>query len=195
MAALLVMVHARVHADRTPREPVLLHAEILSEAPRTPPRPVLAPPQIVQIVVPPLEIPVAIIPEAQAVAARTEPAPVAAPSVSPAPAPSVVRDSAPVMLDVDQVDYVRRPSPHYPRAARQARLQGTVLVWVLIDADGRPREVRVERSSGYEQLDREGCDAVSHALFKPYRENGAARSAQAIVPVEFSLDIRTASRD
>lgn len=119
--------------------------------------------------------------------------------VPPPPAPpaqvvqAVVQD-APVMLDVSEVDYQRMPAPRYPRAAKLARVQGTVMVWVLIGPDGRPREVRVHRSSGHEQLDREGCDAVKAAIFKPYQRNGVAQSAQAIVPVEFLLTARTASR-
>jgi protein TonB len=97
------------------------------------------------------------------------------------------------MLDASDVDYLRMPAPRYPRAAKQARLQGTVLVWVLIDSEGHPRDVRVHRSSGYEQLDREGCDAVRRAMFRPYRRDGVGRSAQVIVPIEFTLTIRTAS--
>jgi TonB family protein len=69
-----------------------------------------------------------------------------------------------------------------------------VLVWVLIDAEGRPAEVRIHRSSGHALLDREGHDAVKAALFKPYRREGVALAAQAIVPVEFALTVRTASR-
>ncbi len=106
----------------------------------------------------------------------------------------MARSDEPVMLDVDQVDYIRMPEPRYPRSAKQARLQGTVMVWVLIGTDGRPREVRVHRSSGYEQLDREGCDAVLHTQFKPYRLNGETRIAQAIVPIEFSLTRRGGGR-
>lgn len=112
----------------------------------------------------------------------------------PVPLPVAVQHQGPVMLDVDDVDYLREPAPRYPRAAKQARLQGVVLLWVLIDPEGRPQEVRVHRSSGYEQLDSEGREAVRKALFKPYRRNGEALSAQVIVPVEFSLTVRTASR-
>jgi protein TonB len=116
----------------------------------------------------------------------------------PPPAPpravqaSVPRDAMPVMLDASEVDYVAMPRVVYPRAAKQARVQGTVLLWVLIDAEGKPAEVRVHRSSGSEQLDRAGREAVLDCRFKPYRRDGVALSAQVLVPIEFSLTTRTA---
>lgn len=108
--------------------------------------------------------------------------------------PVAVQHDGPVMLEVDEVDYLIAPAPRYTRSTRQARLQGVVLLWVLIDPEGRPKEVRVHRSSGHEQLDRQGREAVMAAQFKPYRRNGVALSAQVIVPVEFSLTVRTANR-
>jgi periplasmic protein TonB len=138
-------------------------------------------------VMPVVLIPVIDVPDSRALTTPPQPPPPAVKQV-------VARSEEPVMLDVDQVDYIRMPAPRYPRAAKLARLQGTVMVWVLIGTDGKPREVRVHRSSGYEQLDREGCDAVLQTQFKPYRLQGEARIAQAIVPIEFSLTRRGAGR-
>jgi protein TonB len=124
------------------------------------------------------------------------PAPTAI-TVTPPKAQTPAATAAPatdVPLLVDGVEYVRAPAPRYPMAAKRARVQGTVLLRVLIDADGRPREVRVHRSSGSEQLDSAATDSVYHALFRPHRENGQARSAQVIIPIEFALHMRTASR-
>jgi TonB family protein len=71
-----------------------------------------------------------------------------------------------------------------------------VHVRALVDVDGHAREVSVARSSGFELLDRAACDAVLGALFKPYRRNNVARSMVVIVPVNFSLTVRTvAARD
>ena len=68
-----------------------------------------------------------------------------------------------------------------------------MLLIVLIDPEGHARDVRVHRTSGFEQLDVAARDAVWAALFKPHRENGVARSARVIVPIQFSLTVRTAS--
>jgi protein TonB len=114
------------------------------------------------------------------------------PKAQPAAAPVTVMSDMPV--SIDGADYLRPPSPRYPVAAKRARVQGVVLLRVLIDREGRPCEVRVHRSSGSEQLDAAARESVLQALFKPYRENGESRSAQVIIPIEFSLTIRTAAR-
>lgn len=108
--------------------------------------------------------------------------------------PVVAREAAPLMLDASEVDYATEPRPVYPRAAKQARVQGTVLLWVLVDPEGRPREVRVHRSSGSEQLDRAGREAVLDCRFKPYRRDGVALSVQVLVPIGFTIATRTAQR-
>lgn len=113
------------------------------------------------------------------------------PSPPAAPRQAVLRDDAPVLLALDQVDYERRPQPRYPAHAKKARLQGTVYLRVLIGPDGAPREVTIDRSSGHEALDVAARDAVLKSLFRPHRENGEARLAVAIVPVEFSLTSRS----
>src|SRR3546814_11757122 len=52
-----------------------------------------------------------------------------------------------------RLQYADAPSPPYPRAALRAGLQGTVMLQVLVDVDGRPLQVNVEHSSGYRVLD------------------------------------------
>lgn len=121
------------------------------------------------------------------VAAPAEPAPPASPQAASTEAPVVVAS----------VDYLKAPLPAYPRKARRTRAQGTVLLQVLIDTQGRAREVQVHRSSGHEELDTAARDVVLQAwAFRPYVENGVPRNALVIVPIEFALreEIRTASR-
>lgn len=143
------------------------------------------------------EIPVELVPVEMVVPLvhieLTTPPPTA---ITPPPPPSaaarqvVLRDDGPVMLAVDQVDYQRKPQLRYPAHAKKARLQGVVYLRVLIGPDGAPREVTIDRSSGHQALDEAARDAVLKSLFRPYRENGEARLAVAIVPVEFSLTSR-----
>ena len=64
---------------------------------------------------------------------------------------------------------------------------------VLIDIDGRALRVEVEESSGFERLDAEARNAVQRARFKPWTENGRARQAVVLVPIEFGLASRTSS--
>jgi protein TonB len=184
LVALVIAVNARMRTDK-PVEVNLMKVAFLDEsAPQDTP-PELPPPKLEQPPIPEIDMPVVLIPVIDVPNLRA----VTTPPTPPPPAvmPVVARSDEPVMLDDSQIDYLREPEPRYPRSAVSARLQGTVLVWVLIDTEGRPREIRVHRSSGYEQLDAAGCDAVSRAQFKPYRQRGEARSAKAIVPITFML--------
>lgn len=111
--------------------------------------------------------------------------------------PELPRASAPrppaqgdLPVELQVVEYLEHRAPRYPPLAKRARAQGTVFLRVIIDEAGRPREVSVERSSGHELLDKAACDAVRTWLFRPHRENGVARSASALVPVEFSISGR-----
>lgn len=101
--------------------------------------------------------------------------------------PAVLRDAMPPMLSAEEVDYLSLPQPVYPRSAKLARVEGTVLLWVLIDPEGKPKEVRIHRTSGSEQLDRAGLQAVMACQFKPTRRNGVALSATAVIPINFVL--------
>lgn len=87
-----------------------------------------------------------------------------------------------------QLQYAHAPSPDYPRPAIQRSLEGTVLLRVLVDVDGRPLEVGIERSSGHAVLDREALRHVQRSwTFRPAMKDGQAVQAIGIVPIEFRL--------
>lgn len=88
-----------------------------------------------------------------------------------------------------RLEYADAPAPPYPRDALRDGLQGTVLLQVLVDTDGRPLDVQIQRSSGHRQLD----DAARrHVLkrwtFRPAMQDGRAVQAYGLVPIAFSLD-------
>jgi periplasmic protein TonB len=67
-------------------------------------------------------------------------------------------------------------------------VQGTVLLQVLVDVDGRPLQVDVQRSSGDRRLDVAARRQVlDHWRFRPAMKNGHAVQAIGLVPVAFSL--------
>lgn len=190
--AVSLLLHSKVRADEDSAaraiKVVFVQQPKLHEAPLVRPQPELLP---VEVHIPPVLIQIEQAPPRAITAA---PAPMPAPAAPPAPA-ALVQHDQPVMIDIEEVDVLRPPAPRYPRAAQQARLQGKVLLWVQIDEQGRPQLVRVHQSSGHEQLDREGSEAVARALFKPYRRNGRAQVATFIFPVDFVLSVRTANRN
>lgn len=87
------------------------------------------------------------------------------------------------------LEYAANPAPAYPSSALRAQEQGTVLLEVLVDVDGRPIEVKVSRSSGSRALDLAARKQVlANWTFRPATRNGVAVEAIGIVPVEFKLN-------
>jgi len=87
---------------------------------------------------------------------------------------------------VESVEYVRAPAPVYPAESKRKRERGTCVLRVMVDSNGRPAQIQVERSSGYDRLDSAAREAVEKALFHPYEVNGIAQPAQVLVPIEFT---------
>lgn len=81
---------------------------------------------------------------------------------------------------------LRTPEPEYSEAARKARVTGTVLVSIVVGADGVPRHVAVVRGLGL-GLDERALEAVAHWLFKPATRNGHPVAVRANVEVNFHL--------
>lgn len=52
------------------------------------------------------------------------------------------------------------PKPQYPRTALQQRQQGTVMLYVVVDASGKPVTVEIKDSSGYSLLDKHAVDWI-----------------------------------
>ncbi len=86
------------------------------------------------------------------------------------------------------LQYLKAPAPSYPRAALMDRLQGTVLLQVRVDTEGRPVAVEIARSSGHRVLDQAAQQQVMRQWrFRPAMQDGRAVEAIGLVPVAFSL--------
>jgi len=110
------------------------------------------------------------------VAERAEPATVAIASAGPTLIPP--RPVAGMETD--------RP-PVYPELARRRGEQGRVVLRVSVGPEGRPHEVAVGQSSGFETLDAAAADAVREWRFVPATEDGRPVAAVALVPIRFRL--------
>lgn len=171
--------------EATPIEAVLLAAQEPA-----PPTPVMPEPALVSLSldVRPPDIALTMPAEAPASTAITLPAP---PPPSQ-PLEKAVRPQEPKLIS--EVAYVRPPQPRYPPESRKAREEGLVVLRVLIDELGRAMRIDVETSSGYPRLDAAARAAVANALFTPYVEDGVARKALVMIPIEFGLRHRYAAR-
>jgi periplasmic protein TonB len=154
---------------------------------RAPEKPALAEPTLKstrEIVVPTPEVIIPVEPASLPVATtehETQPTP-ASPSLTTAP--STPGDGIP---ELSEVAYLVQPAPRYPAESRRSREQGLVVLRVLIDESGHPKTIEIYRSSGHPRLDEAARAAVVRAVFKPFVAGGIARTAAAIVPIEFSL--------
>ena len=107
---------------------------------------------------------------------------------------STARDPGPssgaVTLDHGaQIAYDQASPPPYPSLAKRRHWEGTVMLRIRVDENGRPREVVIERSSGHSLLDRTATEHVlSRWRFQPAMAGGRAVGAWARVPIDFRLD-------
>lgn len=79
-----------------------------------------------------------------------------------------------------------KPEPEYSEAARVARLQGTVVVRVVIGTDGRAQDARIQRELGL-GLDENALEAISQWKFKPGTREGEPVPVAAVIEVNFRL--------
>lgn len=80
---------------------------------------------------------------------------------------------------------VTRVAPQYPDIAREAGVDGTVLVQALVGKDGKVHDVRVQKS--IPMLDASAIAAVKQWVFKPALSNNKPVAVWVAVPVKFSL--------
>lgn len=188
LALMLLLIPAAYVAAPLPRERMQIRMLVPPEP--TPPVPVPTEPEVPTLVQPrtvptpkvaPLPPPTASADDALAVAPlpASEPQPpVLAPSV---PDPAAGGAGA-------QLQYRSAPPPAYPIAAIRNHEQGTVLLRVRVEADGRASSVVIERSSGSRALDNAARQQVLRQWrFVPAMVDGQQVPADGLVPVSFSL--------
>jgi periplasmic protein TonB len=104
--------------------------------------------------------------------------PVAVPKVA---TPQRVR----VSQGVSQGLLVRKVNPTYPPLARQARIQGTVILRAVISKDGSIENLQLV--SGHPMLAPAAIEAVRQWKYKPYLLNGEPVEVDTEVQVNFTL--------
>jgi protein TonB len=80
---------------------------------------------------------------------------------------------------------VRRVNPNYPPLARQARIQGQVILQAEISKTGDIQNLRL--ISGHPMLAPAAIDAVKQWKYKPYLLNGEPVEVETTVQVNFTL--------
>ncbi|MEP6484113.1 MAG: energy transducer TonB [Rudaea sp.] len=151
-----------------------------------------------KVEVPPAPVPIAhhtspapAIPR-QTVVARSVPAPIPidvtdVPTAIPAQPIGAIGTDVSTDVAPSALGYGSKTNVPYPIDAARMREQGTVILRVLVGADGKVLTVEIETSSGSSRLDRAAREAVKTWLFNPARHGGVATSAWAKVPISFNL--------
>jgi protein TonB len=81
---------------------------------------------------------------------------------------------------------VKMTTPDYPRLAREAGIEGEVVVRAVVDQNGRVAHVVV--ASGPAVLRDAAAAAVRSALFRPALQNGRAVRVWVSIPIRFTLE-------
>ena len=98
----------------------------------------------------------------------------------PAPTPRPLRVS-----HVMEGNLIHRVQPEYPQLARQARIQGTVVLRAVISREGRIENLQV--LSGHPLLVPAAMDAVRQWRYRPYFLNDLPVEVETQITVNFTL--------
>lgn len=76
----------------------------------------------------------------------------------------------------------------YPRSARLRRMEGTTLLYFVMDREGRVLDFRIQKGSGYEILDHEVEEMIQRAQPLPQMPDSMTQARlELVVPVQFLL--------
>lgn len=89
-----------------------------------------------------------------------------------------------------QANYAHAPKPGYPEPARREGWEGTVLLRVLVNPQGKAERIELRRSSGFEMLDRAALETVKEWRFHPARYGERQVESWVQIPIVFRLSDR-----
>jgi TonB family protein len=81
---------------------------------------------------------------------------------------------------------IHKVEPQYAEKARRSGLEGTVVLYVVVDENGRPRDLKVVKGLG-KGLDEAATKAVQQWQFKPGTKDGVPVAVSAQIEINFRL--------
>ncbi len=82
---------------------------------------------------------------------------------------------------------IQNPAPIYPAVARREGWEGIVILKALIEKDGLPQKVLVQKSSGYSVLDEAAVSTIKRWYFAAAHRGSFRFSSEVIIPIKFQL--------
>ena len=116
------------------------------------------------------------------------PEPEVAKPVKTAPAKTAPKAAHAVQPPSAQAQGLQNRAPKYPQLSRKKKEQGTVLLKLLVKADGTVGNISVLKSSGFSRLDQAALQAVKHWRFVPAKQQGQSIDFWYEMPMTFALN-------
>jgi TonB family protein len=88
--------------------------------------------------------------------------------------------------DVTKPVPIYKPEPKYTKEARAAKLEGTDVFWIVVDASGNVADVELVRSLD-KGLDENAIETLRTWKFEPATKNGIPVSVKVVVETSFRL--------
>lgn len=93
-----------------------------------------------------------------------------------------------VELPSSDADHLSNPKPRYPRLSNTLRETGTPILRILVGTDGLPKDIRLEKSSGFDRLDQAALKGVAQWRFVPGKRNGVPVEMWMLQALPFTLN-------
>ncbi len=87
----------------------------------------------------------------------------------------------------DAPKYKTRATPQYPKSAKEAKKEGTVVLQVIIDENGTPKDIVALTNLGF-GLEAAAIEALKNSTFHPAMKAGKPISHQVEIPFAFKIE-------
>lgn len=112
--------------------------------------------------------------------------PVEAEKVAPAPRPEP-KEQAILEVPISGVSYRHQEMPTYPAMSKRLGEQGVAMLRIIVSETGMPETIQLEKSSGFDRLDKAALEAAKKCRFNPYMRDNKPMKVTVIAPFRFSL--------
>lgn len=164
---------------------VIVAAEPIAKPPEPLPPPPPPPPEQKPLPKPKIPLPKAP-PSEHAIKQESEPEPTPPAPIPVEPKPVV--QQAPVTPPQADASQINNPAPVYPVQSQRLREEGTVILEIMVLADGSVAELRLKTSSGYARLDEAALRAVKNWHFIAAKRGDESIDYLYELPVQFALN-------
>lgn len=114
--------------------------------------------------------------------------PTGVPTATPTPTPPVVLAKHEPVRVKAVIEGSACAKPEYPKNSARNDEQGTVLLGFLVGTDGRVMDSRVDKSSGFKDLDKAARQALSLCKFKPGTVDGVPQETWASLQYVWQIE-------